>query len=84
MGNSKWLSLGKRGQDGDRTVVKKKKKVIHPQIAKEHHLIGVLFKRSGRLPWWSEVKYLSMRKTQVKFRIEQDPTCHRALITELN
>ena len=81
MGNSKWLSLGKRGQDGDRTVVKKKKKGDTPQMAKEHHLIGVLFKRSGETSLVVQRLriHLSMRKTQVKFRIEQDPTCHRAI-----
>ena len=70
--NRKRLSLGERGQDGDRTVVKKKKKGDTPQMAKEHHLIGVLFKRSGETSLVVQRLriHLSMQKTQLQFWVE--------------
>ena len=72
MRNRKRLSLGERGQDGDRTVVKKKKKGDTPQMAKEHHLIGVLFKRSGETSLVVQRLriHLSMQKTQLQFWVE--------------
>ena len=74
MRNSKRLSLGEREQDGDRTVVKKKKKNQGdtPQMAKEHHLIGVLSKRSGETSLVVQRLriHLSMQKTQLQFWVE--------------
>ena len=73
MRNRKRLSLGEREQDGDRTVVKKKKKKGDtPQMAKEHHLIGVLFKRSGETSLVVQRLriHLSMQKTQLQFWVE--------------
>ena len=71
MRNSKRLSLGERGQDGDRTVVKKKQGDT-PQMAKEHHLIGVLSKRSGETSLVVQRLriHLSMQKTQLQFWVE--------------